>query len=266
VYSVQRFAPDFLALPYEADRWTLYTDEGRLIVRTGVYEGFATDLDFGWQQLALMHSQLNEPVRISHLSAADIEIPNGLRNYIDSQNGKINWSFTELPAGLDILPGAYKSNRSSNFARWFPALTSLAVLLLFVMSYMLVQSWVWQRDSAVLELGIAETYQSLFSKQLEGPAVDVAKLAEAQLGLLEHQYIRMQTAPLVELAALDRVLSSCTDCSLMSISQFDQGIRLRLKGTPQNRSRLNTLEGWNLNWGQADARGFNTLIVQRPKQ
>lgn len=263
--SPERMVPDFLALPYEEGRWTLYTDKGRLLVRSGVYEGFAADLEFGWQQLQLLLSQLEEPVRLSHLSSADSEagtaIPDQLREQLDTETGKINWSFTELPVGLDILPSAYKPKRVNSLGLWVPAMSAAALLLLLSMTYMLVQSWVWQKDELLLQAAIAETYQTLFSTQIQDSALDLKSLGEWQLGLLEHQYLSMQSSPLAELSSLDSILSSCPDCVLMSLSQTDMGLSLRLKDSPRIRTRLDALEGWSSDWGTVDETGFNTLSV-----
>jgi len=261
-----KMAPDFLALPYEDGRWTLYTDEGRLLVRTGVYEGFAANLEFGWQQLELLLAQQDIPIRISHLASSDTTIPENLTDRIDTETGKINWAFTELPVSLDILPSYYRPKRSSSLSVWVPAIAATVSLSIFLMSYMLIQSWAWQRDVLVLEVAVTEAYETLFSKKISGHALNAAESAREHLALLEHQYITSQTSPQAELAALDRVFSTCSDCVLMGLTQTDSGLNIRLKDNARLKSRLDGIDGWSMNWGAPDAKGMSSLLIQRAGQ
>lgn len=258
----EKMVPDFLALPYEEGRWTVYTDEGRMLVRTGLYEGFATELGFGWQQLELMISQLEEPIRLSHLGSSETLIPDSFEDNIDSEAGNINWAFTEFPLAIDILPDAMRPKRTNTFKQWLPVVTAAVFLLVFSMSYMLVQTWAWQRDAVVLEEAVGQNYKSLFGKSMTGGASDLVRSAEAQLAFLEHQYIALQTSPLVELSALDRVFSTCSDCVLMDLKQLDSGVSLKLKDNSRLKSRLQGIDSLSLNWSAVDAQGVSTLTVQ----
>lgn len=247
-----KMVPDFLALPYEDGRWTIYTEKGRLLVRTGVYEGFAADLTFGWQQLALLRAQSDKKIRFSHLATADTQVPESLAEDVDTESGQINWSFTELPLGMDILPPSYRPRRTHSMAAWIPAMVASALLVVLCLSYMLIQTWSWQRDALVLEEGIAQTYESLFAEKLSGGAsgqsMHASKMAKQRLALMEQQYISSQTTPLAELGAIDRIFSTCSDCVLMGISQTDAGLDIRLKDNERLKSRLDGLEGWSANW------------------
>lgn len=261
-----RMVPDFLALPYEEGRWTVYSDKGRLLVRTGIYEGFAASLGFGWQQLELMLSQLEEPVRLSHLTTADTDIPESLAEHIDTETGKINWAFTEFPLAIDILPTLYRPKRTNSFKQWVPAMAAGLFLAVISMSYMLAQTWAWQRDAVVLNEAVGQAYQSLFSQKLTGSTATLIDSAETQLALLEHQYIANQTSPLSELSALDRVFSTCSDCVLINLNQSDSGLTLKLKENARVKTRLEGIEGLSINWGLADSDNITTVNIQRGDQ
>ena len=258
-------APDFLALPYEEGRWTLYTDEGRLLVRTGPGEGFAADLHFGWQQLELLLGQLESPVRLPHLSSSEVDIPENLAGQLDTETGKINWSFTELPVGLNLLPPAYRPRRSGSMGAWIPSLAAAVAFIMLSVGYMLVQSWAWQRDALILEEAVVQAYEQLFAQSYSGPAINTDDSARQKLELLEHQYIGTQSSPMAELSALDRVFSTCSDCVLMGVTQVNDGLDIRLKENTRLASRLNGIDGWSINRRVAGPDGISTLRVRQAR-
>lgn len=276
--SPERMVPDFLALPYEEGRWTVYTDEGRLLVRSGVYEGFAATLEFGWQQLELLLAQKDlatgdQRTRLSHLAtSSETRIPKTLLDRLDTETGKINWAFTELPRGLNLLPPAYKPKGSSSLKPWMPAMALGTLLIVLCTLYMLVQTGSWQRDALVLEKAVAESYEALFSARLPesvsgsdfGSATH--EMAKQKLALLEHQYIAGQTSPLAELGALDPEFSACSGCVLMGVDQTEAGLNIRLKDNARLKSRLDGLEGWSIDWGTTDAKGMNSVSIRRSGQ
>lgn len=256
-------APDFMALPYEEGRWTVCAEAGRLLVRTGPYTGFASEIDFGWQQLELLITQCEEPVRLSSLQDAEIEVPDFFQDKLDTQRGHINWGFAELPRSINLLPARLKPKSSTAFNLWLPTMATAALAVLLTLTYMLVQSWVWQRDIVLLEEAVAAGYEALFSEKLRVPAHEMLDQAEARLNLMEHQYIGLQNSPMAELNSLDRIFSTCSDCELMAISQSGKGISLSLKQSPRISSRLQGLEGWQAQWGSEDKNGYSKVSLQR---
>ena len=261
--SPARMVPDFLSLPYEDGRWTLYTDAGRLLVRTGLHEGFAANLDIGWQQLELLLGQREDSMRVSHLATAEVAVPENLQGRLDTETGKINWSFTELPVGLNLLPPAYRQKPARFLSAWIPAFATGILLLILSLSYMLVQSWAWQRDAKVLEKGLAQAYEALFSRKLPDRILDTTEAAQKHLKLLEHQHIVTQTSPLAEMTALDQVLSTCPDCMLMGMSQTDSGLNIQIGENPRLLTRLSGIDGWSIERETADSKDMTRLRMQR---
>ena len=259
--DIVRMAPDYLALPYEDGRWTLCIDDGRILVRTGAYTGFAASIDSGWVQLELLARQQSEPVRYSCLQKNEAVIPEYFAGKLDTQSGSINWSFSELPLGINLLPARLKPKKSSGLRQWWPVAASFAFLFLMVLSFLLVQSWVWQRDIPVLEQGISATYQQLFAEPLRGSAVDAKTQAQAKMSLLEHQYISLQRPPIALLVSLDRVFSTCTDCDMLLLEQSENAIHIELNESEQIKARLAGVTDWSYRWQPTDREGVSRLIV-----
>ena len=260
-----RMAPDYLALAYEEGRWTICIGDGRMLVRTGVYTGFATDIDSGWVQLELLSRQQPEAVRYSCLQKGDVKIPDYFADKLDVQTGAITWSFTELPAGINLLPARLKSGKSSQLGQWWPVAASFAFLFLLTLSYLLIQSWLWQRDIAVLEQGVSVAYDQLFGEPLRGSAVGAKSLAESRMRILEHQYVSMRRPPVAQLVSLDQIFSNCTDCDLILLQQTENGIQLELSESEQIRTRLAGVTEWTYSWQPTDREGVSRLLVEEPR-
>jgi type II secretion system protein L len=264
--SAVRMAPDYLALPFEEGRWTLCIEDGRMLVRTGTYTGFSASIDTGWAQLELLARQKSEPVRYSCLQKTKTDVPEYFTGKLDVQAGSINWSFTELPLGINLLPARLKSKKSSGFRQWWPVAASFAFFCLLALSFLLVQSWVWQRDITVLEQGVSATYQQLFAEPLRGSAADAVDLAQSKMSLLEHQYITLQRPPIAQLVSLDRIFSTCADCDMLLLEQSENGIQIELNESEQIKARLAGLPDWNYRWQPTDSEGVSRLIVEDGRQ
>ena len=261
--SPDSMAPDFFALPYEDGRWAVYADQGRLLVRTGLYTGFAADLSFGWQQLQLLLEQEEQAPRLSFLQSSAVEVPSFFEDKLDTQTGQINWSFSELPQGINLLPKNMKPKKASGSGLvWWPVAASMAVFFLTAVAYMLVQSWAWQRDITTLEAGIASAYEDIFKEDFRGRPEEVMFYGEQKMSLLEHQYIVMQSSPMVALGALDRPLSGCTDCSIIGLKQIDGGLQFELKETSAVKSRFAGLSEWDFSWSPSSTEGYSLLTVE----
>jgi len=261
-----RMAPDYLALPYEEGRWTLCIDDGRMLVRTGTYTGFSASIDAGWAQLELLARQQSEPVRYSCLQKSDTIVPEYFSDKLDSQIGSVNWSFTELPLGINLLPARLKPKKTSGIRQWWPVAASFAFFCLLGLSFLLVQSWVWQRDISALEQGVSATYQQLFAEPLRGSAVDAKTQAQSKMSLLEHQYITLQRPPMAQLVSLDRIFSTCADCDMLLLEQSESGIQIELSESEQIKARLAGLTDWTYRWQSTEREGVSRLSVEDGRQ
>ena len=257
-----RIAPDYLALAYEEGRWTVCIDAGRMLVRTGVYTGFATDIDSGWIQLELLARQQPEPVRFSCLQKDEVAVPDYFADKLDTQTGAVSWSFTELPVGVNLLPARFKAQKSPGLQKWWPAAASFVLLFLLSLSYLLIQSRVWQRDIAVLESGVSSAYEQLFGEPLSGSAAEAKSLAESRMRMLEHQYIAMQRPPMAQINSLDQIFSNCTDCALLLLEQTENGVQLELSENDQIKARLAGITEWTYSWQPTDREGVARLLVE----
>lgn len=257
-----RIAPDYLALAYEENRWAICIDAGRMLVRTGVYTGFSTDINSGWIQLEMLARQQPEAVRFSCLQKNEVAIPDFFADKLDSQAGAISWSFAELPAGINLLPARFKSQKSPELRKWWPSAASFALFFLLVLSYLLIQSWVWQRDIAVLESGVSTAYEQLFGEPLRGSAAEAKSLAESKMRMLEHQYVTMQRPPIAQMTSLDRIFSTCTNCDLLLLEQTENGVQMELSEDEQIKARLAGMTEWTHSWQPTDREGIGRLLVE----
>ncbi|MBC6427645.1 MAG: hypothetical protein GDA55_00130 [Cellvibrionales bacterium] len=260
-----RMAPDFLVLPYEPGRWTLYTGDGRILVRSGPHTGFAARLEAdGWQQLQLLLGQQDDNLRISHLATdPDLEIPAFLAERLDTQEGTINWTFDALPPAVNLLPESYKPARTALWLPWLPLAASATVLLVAVLAQMLAQSWAWQRDTATLEASVTEAYQQIFGEPLTADPRTAQQQANRHLQLLEHQALAWQSTPLAELGALDRLFSGCADCLVQQIAQHDAGLSITVDQAAAVRPRLEGLAGWHTDWETDAAAATQRFTLRR---
>jgi type II secretion system protein L len=257
-----RMAPDYLALAYEEGRWSICLEAGRMLVRTGAYTGFAADIETGWAQLELLARQQPEPPKYSCLQKGEVSTPEYFADKLDTQSGAINWAFTELPIGINLLPSRLKPKKSSVVRQWWPVAASFAFLFVLTLSYLLVQSWAWQKDIGALNQGVSRAYEQLFGEPLRGPAEEAASLAEAKMRVLEHQYINMQRPPLAQMVSLDRIFSTCVDCDLLALEQTENGIQVELQESEQIKARLAGIPEWEYRWEATDTEGVSRLFVE----
>ena len=255
----QSFAPDYLALPIEDGYWTLTVLGSRLVVRTGQYTGFASELSLGWQLLGLQLSQ-TEHIRIAALVSDEQVIPDNWRDRVQAQKGELNWGFLELPS-VNLLTGEYRPTVTKEIKPWLPSLGLSGAALVMLLVYMLIQSYQWEKDIAVLDEGIAQAYQDLFNEAWRGPRSSVRAVADARMQLLQHQYFSLQSTPVAELRALDSGLSSCAGCDVQLIKQENDFVNITLKPVDNLQSKLSALQGMELNWGNPDGDGVVRLKV-----
>ena len=259
--SIQQAVPDYLALPMEEGYVSVTIVGQRMLVRTGVYTGFAAHPAIGWQLLDI-ERQKNEDLRVTALVEHTEGIPEEWREEVSAQSGRLNWSFAELP-DVNLISGEYKPTKTANFAPWYPAIGLAVCTLILAVVYMMVQTHQWQQDIGVLEQGIADAYQGLLNESFEGSVKDIPNAVESRIRLLEYQNITLQESPVFELRALDQVLSVCRDCDVKKIVHGDDSLTVTLKVPDSIRTRLENTEGLALRWSAANSQGVVNMLVAR---
>ena len=257
----QRLAPDFLALPIEEGYWTVCVQGSRLLVRTGNCTGFSAEAALGWGLLELEVTKF-EDIRIAALVDNESQIPEDWKERVQAQVGELDWGFIELPE-VNLLAGEYRPTVANDIKPWLPSAAVGVVALAMLLIYMFVQSYQWQKDTVVIEQGIAEVYQDLFGEPWRGEgSLDVRVAADQRLRLLEHQFIAIQSTPIAELRAVDAALSSCLGCDLQLIKQESDSLNFSLKPNGNVRSRLDSTSGLRLSWGDVDEQGRVLVLVR----
>lgn len=257
--NLRKIAPDYLALPLEDGYWTMSIVGDRMLVRTGQMTGFAAEVGVGWQLLELELAK-SEDVKITGLVESIDSVPESWQSRIHLQEGAVQWAFTDLPES-HLLTGDYRPKRAAELKPWLPAISTVAFAVVLMLTYMVVQSYKWGKEIAVLEQGVAEAYQDIFKEVWRGDAADIRRAADNRIELLNHQYISLQSPPLYELRALDAVLSACPACDIQTVKQTDSGISVTIGATDAVRNQINRTAGIEATWRASSTEGVFDMTV-----
>ncbi|MDN5864282.1 MAG: type II secretion system protein GspL [Gammaproteobacteria bacterium] len=173
----QRVVPDYLALPRQADGWTVLADAGWLYVRSGPAGGFTLEADTGWALLERRLASLDESERPQAIRLIRGREPYGSGIELDTMTadpellrdglfGIAPEGFAQ-PLAMDLLQGPFK--RGSEWRKaakpWLPAAWALAaVVLLAIVGFS--ASWVHNAQfDARLDRQVRQLYSQLFPNQ-----------------------------------------------------------------------------------------------------
>jgi general secretion pathway protein L len=163
--------PDFLAIAYEPDAWTIVLHHGMAIVRTGVHAGFSADPDnlvFLLEQKIAKNPaekpqkiilwQEDQILALEKLSALGIAIETRDATY------KNKWDAAGLLSQFNLLQGKYRPKTQVTHLQrsWkFCGLTALTCVLFLMVSH--VVEWIYLRHEArQLQNNVASIYHQLF--------------------------------------------------------------------------------------------------------
>jgi len=253
--------PDYLALPWEEGRWTLYWRQGVCLVRTGALTGFAAPAEIAWTLLQAELERQQITPRLS-LSVPDPDlVPEILRSRADINGAVINWSFTEAPAAINLLTGAFRPAEAAiNWRPWLPTLALAVVVLLLVPIYLLVASQITSAEIDQLRAETLKTYSRFFPGD-RAATEGLRNRAEQNINLLFRQRQSLDAAPFRLLQDLDGIMSRCT-CDLQEIQLQDNAATLRMKNSPELKQKFADLQGFRLQWSAVDAGGLVQLQLE----
>ena len=138
--------PDVLAVPWLPNTWSLLADEHLALVRTGERSGFSVELGalHGCLDAALVEAKEQPPAQLHLYSIAENEVEDLIRQGFSTatppitcrriEDGELTTLLTlaHIPAGLNLLQGAY-APRGEAKNRWMAwRLSAVLVLLLLV--------------------------------------------------------------------------------------------------------------------------------------
>lgn len=112
--------PDVLLLPYAEDAWSILVEDGRVVVRSGRWSGFADERDnlLLLLQLALHEAGENRPAQWRLWGAVPDGLVNlGVRVVAENVQPRFGDGFSYLPTqAIDLLQGRF--SRQAQFGRW----------------------------------------------------------------------------------------------------------------------------------------------------
>ncbi|MGH8273740.1 MAG: type II secretion system protein GspL [Gammaproteobacteria bacterium] len=176
-----RVLPDYLALPWVLESWTVLADAGTLYVRTDLAAGFTLEFETGWPVLARRLADLDEVGRPQYLRYIRGREPLGTPPVLDTVEEGLRSDpepvtdglFAVLPEGfarpapMNLLQGRFKpgSEWRKALKPWLPAAGALAaVILLAVIGF--AASWIQnaQADQA-LQKKLHQRFHQLMPNQ-----------------------------------------------------------------------------------------------------
>jgi general secretion pathway protein L len=221
--------PDALALPLEADHWTVLIEDERALVRTGPAGGFACERENlkAWIEAALAETDEASRPEALRVWTAGAEAP-----ALDDLGPTIQLGAVEtpllgllagkaLPAALELLQGpySYRDSRRRALRPWYAA---AAVLVASVLLAFTVQGIEWARLGGqvdALDARITQVYQQTFP----GSRVQDAR-AQMQIALRGLETGVGGSAFFELLDALSRELSGRSEVTLTALDY--RGARL----------------------------------------
>lgn len=160
--------PDPLLLPYEEGSWSILVEEGRAVVRSGPWEGFATE----WENLGLLLemalSEAGEAARPHYLRAWGSELPDVANLPLEvRREAEPHEPLQVLAAGLgggiplNLLQGPY--SRKAHLGKWLRPWRVAAVLIGLWLgiqaAQQVIEYWQLSREQAYLRTEMERVYK-----------------------------------------------------------------------------------------------------------
>src|SRR3990167_7630523 len=165
--------PDFLAIVWKPNTWTIVIQNNIALVRTAFQQGFSIDVDnlFLFLEIMLKKNQPNKPSAIVYYQdtvVMDVEqfkklmIPLEIKS-ISSQSF-LDIEGLLLKPALNLLQGKYRPKVESTQLRtnWLWCGTSIAALILFLLLSNAVEWFYFRHETTALQSQVAVIYRQLF--------------------------------------------------------------------------------------------------------
>src|SRR3990167_99209 len=179
--------PDFLALSWEAETWSVLVQNQMAIVRTDFQNGFSVDAQNLLFFLELQLTKTKKPTKIicwqenniiDQVAFEKLHIPIEIR--CESKYGYFDAKNLSIKPPLNFLQGKYRPKTQSSDLRknWMMCATSGAALITFLFLSQIAQWIYFQHQAIALENKVTEVYRTLFpnSKDVLEPHFRTASL------------------------------------------------------------------------------------------
>lgn len=259
---VRSLVPDVLALPQEEGFTSVATQGDRLIVRSGLYQGFSGCTDFVWQILQLQHRQ-GELLKIQCFGLQEEQLPDWARPISYFNSSPINWEFAEPLSKANLLQGEFRPRKArSSFDVWIPSLGLAVIAICLLFSFAIVDHVKTGRELIQINQQLSREFQAVFGSSVSIPERTQIE-GEQILHERELRYLSVSNSIYPVTEVLDSVLSSCANCGLASVQLDTDSATLVMQSDSPGISRLANLEGYRLTTSEPNEQQQVVIGLQR---
>ena len=242
--AASAMAPDFMALTWETGIVSVGWREGMLLVRDGIYSGFAASPNVGWVMLDGILKNSSVMPRLSISLPDEDMVPEHLREAASINSSSIDWQFTSFPS-LNLMSAEFKPKAASSvWFHWWPVAVSTFAVLFLAVFYLQVASRALEADVLTLEQQLLTSYTRVFGGAKPSLS-EFRSIAESKIDRLFKQQKSLQQEPLVGIAALNPFMTAC-QCELHSMIANKSGVQLKLSGGSKLMAKSLNIKGYQL--------------------
>ena len=242
--AASAMAPDFMALTWETGIVSVGWREGMLLVRDGIYSGFAASPNVGWVMLDGILKNSSVMPRLSISLPDEDMVPEHLREAASINSSSIDWQFTSFPS-LNLMSAEFKPKAASSvWFHWWPVAVSTFAVLFLAVFYLQVASRALEADVLTLEQQLLTSHTRVFGGAKPSLS-EFRSIAESKIDRLFKQQKSLQQEPLVGIAALNPFMTAC-QCELHSMIANKSGVQLKLSGGSKLMAKSLNIKGYQL--------------------
>ena len=242
--AASAMAPDFMALTWETGIVSVGWREGMLLVRDGIYSGFAASPNVGWVMLDGILKNSSVMPRLSISLPDEDMVPEHLREAASINSSSIDWQFTSFPS-LNLMSAEFKPKAASSvWFHWWPVAVSTFAVLFLAVFYLQVASRALEADVLTLEQQLLTSHTRVFGGAKPSLS-EFRSIAESKIDRLFKQQKSLQQEPLVGIAALNSFMTAC-QCELHSMIANKSGVQLKLSGGSKLMAKSLNIKGYQL--------------------
>ena len=242
--AASAMTPDFMALTWETGIVSVGWREGMLLVRDGIYSGFAASPNIGWVMLDGILKNSSVMPRLSISLPDEDMVPEHLREAASINSSSIDWQFTSFPS-LNLMSAEFKPKAArSVWFHWWPVAASTFAVLFLAVFYLQVASRALEADVLTLEQQLLTSYTRVFGGAKPSLS-EFRSIAESKIDRLFKQQKSLQQEPLVGIAALNPFMTAC-QCELHSMIANKSGVQLKLSGGSKLMAKSLNIKGYQL--------------------
>jgi len=257
--AASAMVPDFMALAWESGSVRVGWREGMLLVRDGIYSGFAATPDVGWVMLdsVLKNASVMPWLSIS-LPDKDM-VPEHLREAASINSSSIDWQFTAFPS-LNLMSADFKPKAARPaWFQWWPVAASAVAVLLLTVVYLQIASRSLETEVLTLQQQLLTSHTRVFGGA-KPTLSEFRSTAESKIDRLFKQQKSLKQEPVAGLSALDTFMTAC-QCELQSMIANKIGVQLELSGGSKLMEKSLNIKGYQLSLEQDQQTDSDILMV-----